>query len=108
MNKLQRYKIRFMRRWYGLKVGERLPTFGRGKFADVLKKHGGSVEITAHDSTPMHEPGTFLLTPMKENHGFLVKFTYPDGRSPWTKIVDYDLLYQQLMTTHDARRKRDI
>ena len=84
------YRIR-----YGIKIekcfnnGTLLPSLGRGKFVDVIKK-GPFLDITKHYAKDGIPDGTVRLIPCEYNHGVMVEFIAPDGQVHWRTLCDYD------------------
>jgi len=79
------YRIR-----YRIKIGydgTLLPTLGRGKFVDVIKK-GSFIDIINHSSDTTN--GTIRLIPYQCNHGVMVEYITPKGEVSWRVHCSYD------------------
>lgn len=62
-----------------------LPSLGRGKYVDVVRR-GQCIEIRDHHDPA--KPFTIRLIPYQPNHGVMVEYVYPDGRTGWRTHCD--------------------
>jgi hypothetical protein len=81
-----------MRRWWsrvrhGITIGfdgSMLPSLGKGKFVDVLRR-GDCIEIRDHHTS---SPYVIRLIPYQPNHGVMVEYVDSNGKVGWRTHCD--------------------
>jgi len=91
------WKVHFakcaVRRWWskvrwGIRIDYRhsmLPSLGKGPYVDVVRR-GQCIEVRDHHDRD--KPFTIRLIPFKDNHGVMVEYVHPDGRTGWRTHCD--------------------
>ena len=69
-----------------------LPTLGRGKFVDVIRR-GSLIDIISHSDCPDTKQGTIRIIPCQYNHGVMIEFINQQGQMEWRTHMDYRSLY---------------
>lgn len=81
---------------YGYTFGMRgtmLPSLGKGKFVDVLRK-GNYLEIISHKNPKLvRKAGTIRLIPYQPNHGVMVEYIDEIGQMKWRTHMEFTDFY---------------
>lgn len=82
----------YYRTFHGINV-TMLPSLGKGKFVDVIKR-GNFLDIVSHADYPSSKRGTIRLIPCQFNHGVMVEFINESNIVEWRTHCDYNRFYE--------------
>lgn len=88
----------YYRLFYNIKLGgldgTLHPSFGKGKFVDVIKK-GDFIDIISHTNYQGTQQGTIRIIPCQYNHGVMIEFIDQNNKMRWRTYMDYVQFYSK-------------